>query len=104
MDQIVGIAVLDKTSSPEELHILCQTAAGRRLQCSIPVYPAGTPKSLADQWKYTVVGDRLEVTPSVNWIGHFHNSGNWTVQFVIFDPKEYQSAADKFRAVNTLQL
>ena len=102
-DRVVGIAVLDKTDSPERLYILCETSDGRRLPTSIPMYLRGTPKILPAQWAYTIVGDSLEVTPSLNWVGVFHNAGNWSVKFIEFDPKEYEHPGDKFRAANRLQ-
>ena len=101
-DVIVGIAVLDKTEMPEYLHVLCQTGAGKRMGCGIPVYPRGQPKTRKEQWQYDVVGTRLDVTPSLNWIGVFHNSGSWSVEFVPFDKAQFHYAGDQFRSVNGL--
>src|SRR5258708_2802237 len=102
-DRIVGIAVLDKTEWPETLHVLCEKSDGHRMPTSIPVYEKGTDKTLENQWQYVTKGDTLEVTPSVNWIGVFHNDSKWEIPFVL-KGDEYPHAGDQFRAVNGLQL
>jgi len=103
-DRVIGIAVLDKTDSPERLYIRCETSAGKHLSTEIPVYPIGSPKLMEHQWEYKISGDRIYMTPSVNWVGVFHNEGAWNVQFVLFDPAEFQYPGDQFRSLNGLQL
>jgi hypothetical protein len=105
-DMVVGIAVLDRRKmedTPEELHILCQCADGNRRHTSIPVYPKGGQKTREHQWEYTIRDNMLDVKPSVNWIGVFHNDGAWSIEFRDFTEGEYDRPGDLFRALNGIQ-
>lgn len=93
-DMIVGIAILDRTMTPQRLACLCRPAGKPDRIDIIPVYEKGTPKPVTPNgaaWEYEVRGDRLFVTPSVHarsqhpltleWRTDFHNAGSWDVQF-----------------------
>jgi hypothetical protein len=102
-DEIKGIAVMDRRcedGDPERLEVMCHCSDGRKLACHIPVYAKRTPKTRKEQWQYEVKGDRLDVTPSLNWVGTFHNGYNWSVQFVEFDADNYPSPRAQLRAIN----
>ena len=113
MDAVIGTAVLDRTTSPERLCVLCKPEAGRAFVRSIPVYREGTPKPQTQNgaaWAYREDGAMLHVTPSLHclsmrpkpgadpdcpdtwrpenmeWHTDFHNGYSWSVRFVMFDP------------------
>lgn len=97
----MGIAVLDRDEKPHQLHILCQCADGQKRHTDIPVYTDGEPKEMTHQWKYSIQGDTLHVTPSVNWLNVFHNAGSWSVRFQEWKPGgDHQCAHDMFRELN----
>lgn len=104
-DEIIGVAVIDRRGNEcrggcEDLHVACKCSDGRVLVCDIPVYADGKPKTLTHQWKYSVSGDRLNMTPSLNWQGVFHNGSSWSVRFVEYDPNEYGSPRMQLKALN----
>lgn len=89
-DTIVGIAVLymDPDRDCEYLIIRCACADGSIKTCEIPVYPSGTPKPKDREhcWSYAEHGQSIDCSPSVNWVGVFHNQGRWQVRFERFGP------------------
>lgn len=121
-DQIIGIAVLDKTRPPyyehsDRLHVLCVYKDGGRNHDSINVHQKGTPPTTSPSWEYEVKGDQLDVTPSVRIsttkpsasdpnvmepVELFHNDGKWSVKFVEFKPGDFVHAYDLFKSVNGL--
>lgn len=114
IDQIVGIAVLDKSSEPQELHVWCECGAGdgKKRHTSIPVYPDGQPEPKPFAWKYKIEpGNVLVVTPSLRWTGGegkpdvFHNGGEWRVVYEEFNGpnQNWQKATDQFRQLNNIQ-
>lgn len=104
-DHVVGIAILDKTEFPEELLIRCRRANGEEFDSCIPVYEKGKPKVRTHQWQYTVVGDTLHITPSVNMFGQgWHNEANWSVRFVQFDQARFETPRDQLRIFNEPRL
>lgn len=78
----------------EYLDLLAVRANGdqkpHRMQ--IPVQEGGSPQRPRMTWKYRIIGDQLEVSPSVKvggTDGHpetFHNEGLWRVRFERFTP------------------
>ena len=103
-DKVIGVAVLFEEDGIEFLMIRCQCGDGRILPTDIPVYPAGGTPIRNPSWEYTIRGDELDVRPSVNWVGVFHNSGAWSVKFVRHDTSQYKYAGDQFREVNGTQV
>lgn len=109
-DFVAGIAILDRTMTPQRLAILCRPAGKHDRVEIIPVYAKGTPKPVTHNgaaWEYEIHGDRLFVTPSVHcrsqrprpggderdpsqweWQTDFHNAGSWDVQFRDAGPPE----------------
>jgi len=102
-DEIIGTAILFEEEGVEILLIRCKCGNGRILPSDIPVYPVGGKRVREHQWEYTVRGDWLDVRPSVNWVGVFHNAGSWSVKFQRFDPTKWKCPGDQFREVNGTQ-
>jgi hypothetical protein len=114
IDQIVGIAVLDQSVEPQELHVLCECGAGdgKRRHTSIPVYQEGTPEPKPFGWKYKIEpGNVLKVTPSLRWTGGegkpdvFHNGGEWRIVYEEFKGPgdHWKKATDLFATVNGIK-
>lgn len=87
-DYIGGIAILDRRDPRREhLHAFGIRDGKPPTYISIPVYPKGTPKPSECAWEYQIIGDKLDVTPSVRQMSGpngpdiFHNTYNWQVQF-----------------------
>lgn len=105
-DEIVGIAVLaEMAPGVERLFVTCHSAANRYLhQASLRVHARGTPEPREGHpfWVYTVRGDMLDVTPSLNILegddpnakSKFHNAGNWSVKFVRRSAEDAYTASD----------
>lgn len=93
-DRFEGTGLLFEFDGLECLHVLAVRANGDRKpeRMAIPVRPRGTPPKDRLTWEYVVIGDELEVSPSVKvggMDGHpetFHNEGLWRVKFERFTP------------------
>lgn len=96
IDRAIGTAVLVITPT---YHWLWFLMVGRNIEGTswndIPTLPADAaqpaerlPSHFPENrpWRYTVAGDMLSVTPSVN-IGNewWHNGGQWSVKFVTLE-------------------
>jgi hypothetical protein len=105
-DRIVGVAILDETSTPARLHFVCERANGDRKPWidSIPVRPMDSPELPGTiSWEYRDKGERLDMRPSVKmsevcghtedtppkpiWREFFHNDGQWSVLFIRWKPR-----------------
>lgn len=107
-DVVIGIAILDKSRSPEHLLVRCQPYGKPEEFASIPVYARGTAKPQTPAWEYFDMGGILEVRPSLRIMSHkdgdpdrFHNDGVWTVKFFECPPNEDAYAV--YRKVNDLK-
>jgi hypothetical protein len=101
-DRVVGVAILDRTMSPERLIVKLERGDGKPINPTvIPVYPKGTPKPATRNgaaWEYEVRGNRLHITPSLHvrhqnsltleWVTDFHNGYSWDVEFREARPKD----------------
>lgn len=104
-DLVIGTAILFEEDGLEMLMLRLQCGNGDKHSTNIPVYPRGGKKVRTHQWEYVKDGETLHITPSLNWVGVFHNSGAWSVKFQQFDParSKWQYPGDQFREVNGLQ-
>lgn len=106
-DRAIGIAILEANHadpSHEFLTVLCKPANAEAAYCRIPIRPKGARKVLEHQWEYEIEPPHtLKVTPSLNWVGFFHNDGEWRIDFQFFEPGQWVHPGDQFRAVNQLQ-
>ena len=108
-DEVIGIAILDMTAQPQQLWMICRKANGHKFEESIPVYPQGTAKPCDPAWAYKIEGNRLSMSPSVHsryqvppgteWITHFHNEGQWSVEFRALN-ETGRNAEDLLRELN----
>lgn len=101
-DHVVGIAILDRTMSPERLIVKLERGDRKFINpIVIPVYAKGAPKPATHNgaaWEYEVRGNRLFITPSLHvrhqntltleWVTDFHNGYSWDVEFREAGPKE----------------
>jgi len=105
-DAVIGTAVLTEPERdpewPAQLYICCRVGAtGKVHGCGIPVYRAGEAKTLTEQWLIeNVSATRLRVRPSLNWVGRFHNDGDWQVDYVKGDRDAHGSFRLQLKAVN----
>lgn len=100
-DRVIGVAILDRTETPEELVMRCQKRTGEIFVCAIPVYRKGTEKVYQNQWAYETQLDTLNMTPSVNMPGRpFHNAFSWSVRFQFYDPDKFGSPRIQLEEAN----
>jgi hypothetical protein len=95
-DEIIGIAVLDRSTEPHTLLFLAQHADGHQSVHHIPMRPEGTPETPPPQWEYRMDGGVLHCHPSVHVIGSFHNEYAWDVRWVEY----FDSRRSLLNAVN----
>lgn len=114
-DNIVGIAVLDRTKDPlhetEWLYVCCTYKNGQIVRSAVPVRPKGTPAKQYS-WEYELKDDMIHVTPSLRIsttkplgdenkeVELFHSDGAWSVKFQEFFPGECEQADDLFNKLN----
>lgn len=109
-DQVVGVAVLDRSDAPERLYACCLSTDGHRQLAVIPVRP-GAPLAANGEacWTYHEDGKVLHLSPSLRLVNHhpddppgltrqtFHSTFSWSVRFeAVTDDTAY----DRFVALN----
>lgn len=117
INEVEGIAVLERGDTGENLFVLCHYPDGRKNLIIIPVRGIGT-EGPANAWTYEIKGDVIYVSPSLKVLSHapgiehpkappqverFHNGGSWSVpvkEFWIGKRILYTTPYDLFRALN----
>lgn len=114
-DQVIGVAILDISVSPQLLYVQCQPEGRRFISHKISVYPfpAPAPPCRKASWCYRIEGDLLHMTPSLHiryelngqWVTGFHNAYYWTVKFklAVPDADEYYGYRQLREANTALQ-
>lgn len=101
MDATVGTCIIDTVGDGADiLHVVCLSESRRWIQTlAIAAHESGCVTTWPHpRWAYRIVGDTIEVTPSLRVIGaagaedQFQNCTPWRIQFV--RSNEGKAAAD----------